>query len=117
MASSSTEDDSNPRVEPRLRKTRAESRDSITQLLEPCRDYLLAVANSELDSWLRVKIGASDLVQETFIAAYKKFHDFRGTTEPELLGWLRSILLNNVATSVRSFRFTEKRRIDREVPL
>lgn len=100
-----------------LQSARDGSNDSMTHLLEPCRDYLLAVANSELDSWLRVKIGASDLVQETFVAACKNFHDFRGTSEAELMGWLRTILLNNMTTTVRAYQFTEKRRADREVPL
>lgn len=117
MESSSGNDRSNTNIGRLLNEAQEGCNDSMTHLLEPCREYLMAVAKSELDSWLRVKIGASDLVQETFVAAYKKIKDFRGTSEPEFLGWLRTILLNNLATNVRSYRFTEKRRVDREIPL
>lgn len=117
MANSSADGESITQMTRLLHIVRKGGTESISGLLEPCREYLLAVANSELDSWMRVKVGASDLVQETFVAAYKNFEDFRGASEAELLGWLRTILLNNMATIVRSYRFTEKRCVDREVPL
>ena len=42
-------------------------------LLEGCRQYLLLVANEELDSELTAKSGASDMVQETFLRAQHNF--------------------------------------------
>lgn len=90
---------------------------SLSVLLESCRDYLLSIANSELEPGLQGKVGASDLVQETFVAACQKFKKFRGQSEAELLGWLRKILLNQKSTTTRFYRFTDKRRVDLEVPL
>lgn len=108
------------RNQPPLEKLLQQARDgdphALSTLLDSCRDYLLAIANSELETWLQGKIGASDFVQETFVAACNKFDDFRGTTEAELLGWLRVILLRQISTTGRSYRFTEKRSVDREVP-
>lgn len=104
-------------IEKLLQEARDGNPQALSGLLDSCRDYLLAVANSELETWLQGKIGASDFVQETFVAACKNFNDFRGTTEAELLGWLRVILRRQISTTGRSYRFTEKRSVDREVPL
>jgi RNA polymerase sigma-70 factor (ECF subfamily) len=78
---------------------------------------LLRVANQGLDEDLRAKGGASDLVQETFLEAQRDFGSFQGTSEQELLAWLRLLLLHNVANFTRRYRSTEKRRVDREVAL
>jgi RNA polymerase sigma-70 factor (ECF subfamily) len=86
-------------------------------MLEACRDYLLLVANQELDPVLRAKGGASDLVQQTFLEAQQHFVRFHGDSEAELLAWLRRLLLNNLADFSRCYRQTEKRRAEREVAL
>jgi len=104
-------------LEQLLQKAREGNSQALANLLESCRDYLLAIANSELQPWLQGKVGASDIVQETFVAACNKFDGFRGQTEAELLGWLRAILLRQMSTADRSYRFTEKRSVDREVSL
>lgn len=86
------------------------------RLLEGCRKYLLLVANASLDSDLRPKGGASDLVQDTFIEAQRDFVRFEGTSEKELLAWLKGILVHRIANHTRRYG-TEKRDVDREVPL
>jgi RNA polymerase sigma-70 factor (ECF subfamily) len=101
----------------KLPEARAGSREALGQLLEACRGYLLRIANQGLGADLQAKGGASDLVQETFLEAHRDFARFQGTTEAELLAWLRCLLLNNVANFARSYRATDKRQVDREVPL
>jgi RNA polymerase sigma-70 factor, ECF subfamily len=86
-------------------------------VLETCRDYLLLVANRELDSSLRTKGGASDMVQETFLEAHRAFGRFDGQTDDELRAWLRQILRRRLAHHARRYRGTEKRRTGREVGL
>src|SRR5262245_20956863 len=81
----------------RVQDAREGSSEALGQLLEGCRQYLLLVANQQLDPGLRDKLGPSDLVQETFLDAQQDFRHFHGHTEPELLAWLRRILLNNLA--------------------
>lgn len=90
---------------------------ALGQALEACRNYLLLVAEKEMDPRLKAKGGASDLVQQTFLEAQKDFVRFHGDTENELLAWLRRLLLNNVANFRRHFAETDKRRADLEIPL
>jgi RNA polymerase sigma-70 factor (ECF subfamily) len=100
-----------------LASARAGSDEALGRVLDACRNYLLLVGNAELDSELRVKAGASDLVQETFLEAQRGFERFRGTTEAELRAWLRRILMNNLGDLRRRYRDADKRRLAREVPL
>jgi RNA polymerase sigma-70 factor (ECF subfamily) len=101
----------------KLPEARAGSREALGQLLEACRGYLLRIANQGLGDDLQAKGGASDLVQETFLEAHRDFARFQGTTEAELLAWLRCLLLNNVANFARGYRATDKRQVGREVSL
>jgi RNA polymerase sigma-70 factor (ECF subfamily) len=96
---------------------RAGSREALGELLETCRAYLLLIAERELDSDLRAKGGASDLVQETFAEAHRHFARFQGDSEADLRAWLRRLLLNNLADFSRRYRETDKRHIGREVGL
>jgi RNA polymerase sigma-70 factor (ECF subfamily) len=91
--------------------------EALANLLEPYRDYLLLVANQELEPELRAKLGASDLVQETFVGAHRDLTGFRGRSEADWRLWLRGILVHLLANHRRHYRQTGKRRIDREVPL
>jgi len=95
------------------RRGDAECRDRLFAL---CRSYLGFAARAQVESWLRVKVDASDLVQETLFEAHRDFERFQGETEAEWLAWLRRILAHNAADFVRRYRGTAKRRPGREVP-
>jgi RNA polymerase sigma-70 factor (ECF subfamily) len=110
-------DDVSQDVPARLAAARAGSQEALGELLQTCRQYLLLVANSELDANLRVKVGASDLVQETFLEAQQAFGRFHGSSEEDLLAWLRCILVNNLTNYARRYRGTDKRDLRREVSL
>lgn len=97
-----------------LHEARRGSPDALGQALEFCRDYLLSIALQELSPQIQARGGASDLVQETFIAAQKGFHQFQGTTVPEWYAWLRQILLRQILYFARTHRDTAKREIGRE---
>ena len=86
------------------------------RLFELCRGYLGLVARSQVETWLRRKVDASDLVQETMLEACRDFARFEGRTEKEWLAWLRRILDHNAADFVRRYRGTAKRAAGREVP-
>ena len=100
-----------------IEQARGGSELALGQLLERCRRYLLLVANDSLDSDLRPKVGASDLVQDTFLEAHQDFSHFHGTGERELLAWLTKILTNRLCNNVRHYRGTLKRDIEREESL
>ena len=70
---------------------------------------------AQVETWLRAKVDASDLVQETMLEAFRDFERFGGASEQEWLAWLKRILAHNVADFVRRYRGTAKRQARREV--
>ena len=86
-------------------------------LLEVYRNYLRLLARIEIGRRLQGKLDASDLVQETFLEAHRHFERFRGSDEPQLVGWLRSILAGRVANLVRHYFGTQARDVRLEQEL
>jgi RNA polymerase sigma-70 factor (ECF subfamily) len=99
----------------RFDAARAGSRTALGDLLEECRSYLLLIANRELGEGIQAKVGASDLVQETFVEAQKIFERFEGNSSQELRAWLVRILEFKLAQASRRFAGTEKRDVRREI--
>lgn len=87
---------------------------AVATLIAKYRNYLLMIANHDLDPRIQSKVGASDVVQQTMIRAQDKFEQFRGATERELLGWLKAALTNNLKNQ-RQFFFAKKRSAANEV--
>jgi RNA polymerase sigma-70 factor, ECF subfamily len=85
------------------------------ELFRLCRSYLELMARAQVESWLRVKVDASDLVQQTLLEAHRDFQRFRGGSQQEWLAWLRRILARNAADFVRHYRGVAKRQARREV--
>jgi RNA polymerase sigma-70 factor, ECF subfamily len=71
--------------------------------LERCRRYLELLARLQLDPRLQGKLDSADLVQQTLLKAHQNIQQFRGRSDAELIGWLRKILLNNLAEAIRRF--------------
>jgi len=86
------------------------------QTLEKCRHYLKLLASTQVDTWMQQRVDASDLVQQTLLDAVQRRDQFRGTTEGELLAWLRVILSNNLVDLIRHDR-RAKRDVARNVSL
>ena len=84
---------------------------ALGQLLELYRSYLSLLARLQICGRLNGKVGASDAVQEAFLEAYRAFDGFHGTTEAELLIWLRRILASKLANLVRRYYGTQRRDI------
>lgn len=61
----------------------------------------------------QAKIGASDMVQQAMMQAVQGFDGFRGSTEGELLAWLRQILAHHLCHLDRDLH-RDKRDIRRE---
>jgi RNA polymerase sigma-70 factor (ECF subfamily) len=104
-------------VERLLAAARRGSTDALGQLFQAYRPYLIVMARDQLQPELRGKVDSSDLVQETFLEAQRDFAAFQGQTPADLLGWLRRMLLNNVANTRRHYLETDKRQVQRELSL
>ena len=117
MSSAIEEPKSSDQIDLWITAARNGSSNALGQLLESCRQYLLLVANQELNPNIQAKVGASDVVQETFLMAHRQFDCFHGATEAELLAWLRRILINNLANVSRHYKQTAKRGARSEVTL
>jgi RNA polymerase sigma-70 factor (ECF subfamily) len=87
-----------------------------TTRIDAFREYLHLMARLQLDPRLQAKLDASDVVQQTLLQAHEHREQFRGRTEAELAGWLRTILANTLTAAVRRLS-TEARDLNRERPL
>ncbi len=100
-----------------LRQAQSGSRDALGWLLSAYINYLRYLTSSQLNSRLRRRIGASDIVQETLIEAHRDFDQFRGASPSEFSAWLRQILFNNVHRAIEQHVTTAKRDLRREIEL
>jgi RNA polymerase sigma-70 factor (ECF subfamily) len=81
------------------------------------RDWLRLLAQVQLERRLQAKFDASDVVQQALLEACRALPQFRGSTEAELLAWLRQVLAHALAHEVRRYRGTQQRDAGREVSL
>src|SRR3954454_8152589 len=100
-----------------ISQARRGSKSSLGSLLEQYRNYLVVLATTQIEKRLQRRVSPSDLVQETMLRAHKNFAQFRGTTEPELLAWLRQILVDNLAHFVEQHVLAARRDVRREVSI
>jgi len=85
------------------------------QLLQLYRNYLTILATTQLDRRLRRRMSPSDLVQEAMLAAHCDFAKFRGSSERELLAWLRQILINCLHHAMETHLDAKRRDVRREI--
>ncbi|MGD9632689.1 MAG: sigma-70 family RNA polymerase sigma factor [Pirellulales bacterium] len=72
--------------------------------LNAFRPYLRMLARLQFDENLQAKLDESDIVQQTLLEAHRSLEHFRGQSDEELAGWLRQILVRNMADEIRKFR-------------
>lgn len=85
------------------------------QELDRYRSYLLLLARMQLDTLPRLKLDASDIVQQTLLEAHTKRQQFQGDRET-FAAWLRKALANNIRDSLRRTR-RQRRDVTREFSL
>lgn len=100
-----------------LGRARHGSKSSLGVLLQQYRNYLVVLASMQIEKRLQPRVSPSDVVQETMLRAHKHFGQFRGTTEQELLAWLRQILVNSLAKFVEQHMLAARRDVRREVSI
>jgi len=104
-------------VEQLLDDARQGQREPLGLLLQSYRNYLTILATTQLDRRLRRRMSASDLVQETMLAAHRDFGKFRGSSEREFLAWLRQILLHCLHHAVETHVKAQRRDVRCEISL
>jgi len=106
-----------PEPEQLLAQAKAGDSPALGRLLERYRAYLLLLARVQIGRRLQGKVDESDMVQEACLGAHRDFDQFRGTTEPEFLAWLRQILASLLANVVRHYQGTQRRdvRLERQL--
>jgi RNA polymerase sigma-70 factor (ECF subfamily) len=117
MDRSSSGSHSGRQVSSLISEARGGSATSIGLLLQLYRNYLTVLATTQIEKRLQPRLSPSDVVQETMLRAHKHFGQFRGTTEQELVAWLRQILVNNLAKFVEQHVLAARRDVRREVSM
>lgn len=100
-----------------LARARQANGEGLGALLEQYRDYLGMLARARLGARLRRVVNPSDLVQQTFLEAYRDFGHFEGTSTAQWRAWLRRILAHNLAALVERHVRVQKRDVRRQVSL
>ncbi len=90
---------------------------ALDELLGAFRRYLVGLARNQVNPRIQGKLDASDLAQETLLEAHQHFAGFRGGSEAEFIGWLRSILAGVIANHTRRYLGTQRRNARLERPL
>jgi len=89
-------------------------REALGRLLEAQRATLHRLAERQLEGRIAVRVDASDVIQQTFLEAYRSFSQFTGRDARELVAWLQSILDHKVAGAIRDHALLQKRDVRRE---
>lgn len=97
-----------------LHQARAGDSEALGRLLDLYRQYLRLLARMQISRRLQGKLDPSDLVQEAFLDAHRHFADFRGTSESQLLRWLRRILAAKIADQWRRYLGAKQRDLRQE---
>ena len=97
------------------RRARDGDEEAARTLFDRHADELRARVRRRLPPKLRAKVGESDVVQETCLAAFLSLDTFDACGDGAFKGWLLKILERKVIDQVRRFAQSEKREVGREV--
>ena len=97
-----------------LDQARAGNDAALGRLLESYSSYLTLLARVQIGRRIQGKVDAGDVVQEVFLEAHRQIPNFRGTTEAELVAWLRKILAGQLALTLRRYLGTKGRDVNLE---
>jgi len=97
-----------------LERARSGDDAALGRLLESYSNYLMLLARVQIGRRIQGKVDAGDVVQEVFLEAHRQIANFRGTTEAELVAWLRKILAGQLALTLRRYLGTKGRDVNLE---
>src|SRR3954451_21674267 len=80
-----------------LSKARAGEGEALGELCALYRNYLRMVVRTGLAPRLRERVELSDVVQESLVEVVRQFPQFTGQNEAALVGWVRRLVIQNLA--------------------
>lgn len=99
-----------------IRRAELGDAQALAGLFEQFRSQLKRMVSLRLDPRLHSRLDPSDVVQEAYLEASKKFSDFTRQDSVPLFLWLRIITLQKL-TDIHRFHGMQKRNVRREVAI
>lgn len=99
-----------------MRQARAGDQAAFGELFGRCHERVMRVVRLRMGRDLRATLESVDLAQETYLAALRDFHAFRGECAGTFLHWLARIAENRLRDSADHWQ-AQRRDRDRELPL
>lgn len=100
-----------------LQQVRAGRGGAFEKLFDRHRAYLTRVVGLRLDGRIRSRVDTSDVVQETYVEALRRFDDYVERPPLPFRLWLRQIACDQSLKARRRHRQTDRRTVDRELSL
>jgi RNA polymerase sigma-70 factor (ECF subfamily) len=100
-----------------LRRLRAGERAAFEDLFARHRAYLRRFADVRLDARLRARVDPSDIVQETYLEAFRRLPNYLEQTPMPFRLWLRRIAQDRALKARRHHLGAARRTANREVSL
>ena len=100
-----------------VQRARSGHGQAFEQLFDRHRPYLNKVVGLRLDPAIRSRVDPSDVVQEAYLEAHRRFGKYVQSPELPFRLWLRQIACDESMKAHRRHRQTAKRSVDREIAL
>ncbi len=95
----------------------AQDKAQLAELFNQHRDRLKRIVSSCLDQRVQGRLDASDVLQETFIEAYGRVHEYLAEPKVSLFVWLRFLAKQRLAMMHRQHLGVQARDVRRDRPL
>ncbi len=95
----------------------AQDKAQLADLFNQHRDRLKRIVSSCLDQRVQGRLDASDVLQETFIEAYGRVHEYLAEPKVSLFVWLRFLAKQRLAMMHRQHLSVQARDVRRDRPL
>lgn len=97
-----------------LKRAREGDEGALGELLGEYRPYLRILAERAMDGRLAARVDASDVIQQTYLSAVRRFDEFTGEDADALAGWLKVIHERNLIDTARKHLGADLRAVGRE---
>lgn len=87
---------------------------AIEETFVELREELKRLAMARIDRRLLGRVDASDIVQETYLTAYRRYDEYLANPEVPLEDWIRFLTVQSVQASHRKHLASQKRTVAKE---